>query len=94
MPLPDEVDITPVIEQAIRDRKEVALPVIDGSQMIFRRVDTLWKGKLKAGALNVSEPIDTCNELVAQQQKEGAHHHSRQSFQHTGSAVGTRSRVL
>ncbi len=56
VPLPDEVDITPVIEQAIRDRKEVALPVIDGSQMIFRRVDTLWKGKLKEGALQVAEP--------------------------------------
>jgi len=69
VPLPDEVDITPVIEQAIRDRKEVALPVIDGSQMIFRRVDTLWKGKLKAGALNVSEPIDTCNELVLSSRK-------------------------
>ena len=69
VPLPDEVDITPVIEQAIRDRKEVALPVIDGSQMIFRRVDTLWKGKLKAGALNVAEPIDTCNELVLSSRK-------------------------
>ncbi|MBN2859062.1 MAG: 5-formyltetrahydrofolate cyclo-ligase [Sphaerochaetaceae bacterium] len=64
VPLADEVDISAVIEQAVNDTREVALPVITRGTMIFRRVDSSWRNHLKAGALKVSEPTDTCKELV------------------------------
>ena len=64
VPLSDEVDISPVTEQAINDGKKVALPVIADRTMIFRQVDSSYRTHLKSGALHVSEPTDTCEELV------------------------------
>ncbi len=63
VPLPDEVDITDLIERSLRDGKTTALPVITGRDLIFRRIDTSWPARLRRGPLDVREPTEGYGDL-------------------------------
>lgn len=61
LPYNQEVRTTPMLEQAQRDGKRVAVPKIIGDDMVFLWLDDLTKVEL--GYCNIPEPID--NEPVA-----------------------------
>ncbi len=58
------MEITEVIERALRDGKRVALPVVLPRGMIFRQIDTSWIRHLETGKLDLSEPTEVYPEFV------------------------------
>jgi 5-formyltetrahydrofolate cyclo-ligase len=56
-PLGNEVNVIPIIEQGLRDKKKIALPkVMDSNTLSFFEIDSLKS--LKKGAFQVYEPIN------------------------------------
>lgn len=54
-PLPDEVDVTPLISAAFNAGKTVLLPVVDGENLVLKRFSGF--NYLTTGAYNILEPI-------------------------------------
>ena len=53
-PLPDEVDVTPLISTAFNAGKTVLLPVVDGENLVLKRFAGFKS--MSKGAFNISEP--------------------------------------
>lgn len=56
-PLASEVDISPALEAAVKDKK-LALPRCDGDHLEFFFVGEGWKNGAKASPLGVLEPLE------------------------------------
>ncbi len=54
-PLPDEVDIAPLISAAFNAGKTVLLPVVDGDNLVLKRFSGF--NHLITGAYNILEPV-------------------------------------
>ena len=54
-PLPDEVDIAPLISAAFNAGKTVFLPVVDGDNLVLKRFSGF--NYLTTGAYNILEPV-------------------------------------
>lgn len=63
-PLPDEVDLWPLIEEAIHEKKIVALPCFDLDEQIYksRRVKNLHV-EILSGQFGIREPAENCVEI-------------------------------
>ena len=53
-PLPDEVDVTPLITAAFNAGKTVILPVVEGENLILKHFNGF--SNMKTGEFNISEP--------------------------------------
>ena len=53
-PLPDEVDVSPLISAAYNAGKTTLLPVVEGNNLILKHFDGFTK--MKTGAFNITEP--------------------------------------
>lgn len=53
-PLPDEVDVTPLISAAFNAGKTVLLPVVDGDNLVLKRFTGFEA--MTTGSFNISEP--------------------------------------
>lgn len=58
MPMPDEVDVIPILERALKDGKKVSVPkMIPGTnQMEFYEITSLEQGFSKDNAFSIREP--------------------------------------
>ena len=54
VPLPDEVDIRPFLEELLQKNYPLYLPRFEGNALVFRQADDL--SNLERGALNIHEP--------------------------------------
>lgn len=54
-PLPDEVDIAPLISAAFNAGKTVLLPVVDGDNLVLKRFSGF--NYMSTGAYNILEPV-------------------------------------
>lgn len=62
--LPDEIDCSPLIEDAISKGKRVVLPVVDDDDL---RLVQYIPGKTVLGAFGIIEPDSTCPEVPAEE---------------------------
>ena len=53
-PLPDEVDVTPLISAAFNAGKKVLLPIVDGENLVLKRFTGFEA--MTTGSFNISEP--------------------------------------
>lgn len=56
MPLPDEVDVTPLIHAALQRGMTVLLPRVAGRELAWHRVTSLEAAQFAAGAFGIREP--------------------------------------
>lgn len=56
MPLPDEVDVTPLIRAALQRGMTVLLPRVAGRKLVWHRVASLDAAHFAAGAFGIREP--------------------------------------
>jgi 5-formyltetrahydrofolate cyclo-ligase len=58
IPLADEPDIWPVIRDAWKQKKTVAVPLIEGTELILKKI--ICKNDLEIGPYHIRQPKDTC----------------------------------
>ena len=70
MPMPDEVDVIPILERALKDGKKVSVPkMIPGTnQMDFYEIKSLYD--VEEGQFHVMEPKMECKLFLPQQEDE------------------------
>ena len=67
-PLPDEVDVGPILEEALAGGKELALPCFDSGLGVYRASRVLHLGEdLQPGKFGIREPKNGCPEMPLNQ---------------------------
>lgn len=74
MPMNDEVDIVPLMKQALKDKKKVAVPKMakSGNDMDFYLIDDFDGDFTSDNKYNIREPSENCTKLSPDQIPSGA----------------------
>ena len=69
MPMNDEVDIVPLMKQALKDKKKVAVPKMakSGNDMDFYLIDDFDGDFISDNKYNIREPSENCTKLSPDQ---------------------------
>lgn len=69
MPMQDEVDVIPLLEQALKDGKKVAVPkmALSGNDMEFYYISDLKSSFTQDNKYNIKEPSENCKKLEPQE---------------------------